>query len=142
MVRVQDQLVRAGPNRAAAAGGRAAARILGDSRKEVLSPMRGDTTQLALDAIYDLFRGVGGMHPSVGDLQHEFNRQGNSSLDAVQVVRHIPPTLLKPLPIAAGYPAPAERLILTVEGIERCAGSGQDIENFVIAIKWLARQAD
>src|ERR1035438_5318199 len=40
------------------------------------------------------------------------------------------------------YPAPTEKLILTIEGIERCAGSGEDIENFLITLKLLVRWTD
>jgi hypothetical protein len=46
------------------------------------------------------------------------------------------------LPITVGYPPPTERLILTAEGIERCTGGSEDIENFLTAVKWLAKRAD
>jgi len=49
---------------------------------------------------------------------------------------------LKPLSSTDGYPGPSEKVILTAEGIERCAGSAEDIVNLVIAIKWLARLAE
>jgi len=104
--------------------------------------MRGDMTQQVLELIYGLFYGSGGIWPTLGDLQRALNRRGNSGVDAVHLVQHIPAMLLKPVPCANAYPAPTEKLILTVEGIERCAGSGQDIENFIIAVKWLARRAE
>jgi hypothetical protein len=68
--------------------------------------MRGDMTQQALDLTYGLFRDSGGTYPTVRELQREFNRQGNSGVDAVQVVRRIPLTLLKPLFSVNGSPAP------------------------------------
>jgi hypothetical protein len=104
--------------------------------------MRGDKTQQVLQLVYDLFCGSGGTWPVLGDLQRALNRQDNSGVDAARIVQRIPATLLKPLSSTDGYPAPSEKVILTAEGIERCAGSAEDIANLVIAIKWLARLAD
>ena len=57
-------------------------------------------------------------------------------------MQRIPATLLKPLDNTGGYPVPSEKVILTAEGIERCAGSAEDVSNLVIAVKWLARVVD
>lgn len=100
--------------------------------------MRGDRTQKVLQLVYDLFCNNGGTWPTLGDLQRTLNRQ-RSSEDAALIVRSIPATLLKPLRSTDGYPAPSEMIILTAEGIERCKGSAEDIDNLVIAVKWLAR---
>jgi hypothetical protein len=54
----------------------------------------------------------------------------------------VPPTFLNPLSNVNTYPALTEKLILTIEGIERCAGSGEDIENFLITLKLLVRWTD
>lgn len=104
--------------------------------------MRGDRTQQVLQLVYDLFYGSGGTWPVLGDLQRALNHQGNSGMDAARIVQRIPATLLKPLSSTDGYPAPSERVILMAEGIERCAGSAEDITNLVIAVKWLARLAE
>lgn len=98
-------------------------------------------TQQVLQTTYDLFYGSGGNWPVLGDVQRELNRRNSRSLDAARIVRRIPATLLKPLRSADGYPSPTERLVLTVEGIARCVGSGEDIENFLTAVRWLAKRA-
>jgi hypothetical protein len=104
--------------------------------------MRGDKRQQVLQTVYDRFYGSGGTWPTLGYLQRTLNRQSNSNLDAVQIVQHIPKSLLKVLPPVNGYPAPTTKLILTIEGIERCSGSGEDIRNFIKAVTWLAGRAD
>jgi hypothetical protein len=104
--------------------------------------MRGDITQQFLQLVYDLFYGSGGTWPVLGDLQRALNRQGNSDMDAALLVQRIPASLLKPLSSRDGYPAPSEKVVLTGEGIERCAGSAEDIANLVIAVRWLARLAE
>jgi len=96
-------------------------------------------TQQVLQLVYNLFYESGGTWPALGDLQRALNRQGNGSEDAALIVQRIPAALLKPLRTTDGYPAPSEKVILTAEGIERCAGSAEDIDNLVIAMKWLAR---
>jgi hypothetical protein len=96
-------------------------------------------TQRVLQLIYDLFYGSGGVWPELRDLQRALNRQCHSGVDAGRIVRCIPATLLKPPRSVEDYPAHSERLILTAEGIERCAGSSEDVTNLVIAVKWLAR---
>jgi hypothetical protein len=98
--------------------------------------------QQVLQHVYDLFYGSGGTWPALGDLQRALNRQGNRGVDAAEIVQRTPTTLLKPLISTDGYPAPSERVILTAEGIVRCAGSAEDITNFVIAVRWLARLAE
>jgi hypothetical protein len=112
-----------------------------DGSKKV-GPMRGDMTQQVLQVVYELFYSSGGTWPALGDLQRTLNRQGNGGVDAVWIVQRIPATLLKPLSSCEGYPAPTEKVILTAEGIERCAGSAEDVTNFVIAVRWLARLAE
>jgi len=97
--------------------------------------------QQVLQTIYDLFHGSGGTFPMLGDLQRELNRRNGRSLDAARIVRRIPAALLKPVCYTDGYPAPTAKLVLTVEGIARCVGSGEDVENFVTAVQWLARLA-
>jgi hypothetical protein len=104
--------------------------------------MRGDMTQQVLQLVYDLFYGSGGTWPVLGDIQRALNRQGNRGVDAARIMQRIPATLLKPLSNTGGYPAPSEKVILTAEGIERCARSAEDIANLVIAVKWLARLAE
>jgi hypothetical protein len=104
-------------------------------------PLKAETRQV-LQAIYDLFYGSEGAWPRLGDLQLELSRRYNRKVDAARIVRRIPATLLKPLRYTDDYPAPTERLVLTVEGIARCVGSGEDIENFVTAVRWLARRAE
>jgi hypothetical protein len=104
--------------------------------------MRGNTKQQVLQLVYDLFYQSGGTWPVLGDLQRALNHQGNSGLDAAWIVRHIPRTLLKPLGSAGAYPAPLEKVILTVEGIKRCSRSDEDIANLLIAVKWPARHAE
>ena len=99
-------------------------------------------TQQTLQAIYDLFYDGGGMWPRLGDLQPELNRQGSAGIDAVRAVRRTPAALLKPMRSGNDYPAPSERLLLTAEGVARCAGSEEDVENFLTAVKWLARRAE
>jgi hypothetical protein len=101
-----------------------------------------NTNQEVLQLIYDPFVGNGGRWPTLGDLQRALKRQGNRHVDAFEVVQRIPPTFLNPLSNVNTYPAPTEKLILTVEGIERCTGSGDDIENFLIALKLLVRWTD
>lgn len=98
-------------------------------------------TQQVLQIIYDLFYGSGGTWPGLVDFQRELNRRNGRSLDAARLVQRVPATLLKPLCYTDGYPAPTAKLVLTVEGIDRCVGSGEDIENFVTAVQWLARLA-
>ncbi|MDQ2815012.1 MAG: hypothetical protein M3Z75_24965, partial [Actinomycetota bacterium] len=95
-----------------------------------------------MQLIYDPFAGNGGTWPTLGDLQRALKRQGNRHVDAFEVVQRIPPTFLNPLSNVNTYPAPAEKLILTIEGIERCTGSGEDIENFLITLKLLVRWTD
>lgn len=104
--------------------------------------MRGDMTQQILQLVYDLFYSSGGTWPTLGDLQRALNQRGNYGLDAAWIVQRIPARLLKPSSSSDGYPSPFERVILTAEGIERCFRSGEDIANFVIAVKWLARLAE
>jgi len=102
----------------------------------------GNRNQKVLQLIYDPFVGNGGTWPTLGDLQRALKRQGNRHVDAFEVVQRIPPTFLNPLSNVDTYPAPTEKLILTIEGIERCTGSGEDIENFLIALKLLVRWTD
>jgi hypothetical protein len=102
----------------------------------------GNRNQKVLQLIYDLFCGSGGIWPTLRELQRALKRQGHRNVDAFEVVQRIPATLLKPLPNANTYPAPTEKLILSIEGIERCAGSGEDIENFLITLKLLVRWTD
>jgi hypothetical protein len=104
--------------------------------------MRGDMTQQALDLIYRLFYDSGGIWPTLRDLQRALKRQGHGNVDAFEIVQHIAAKFLEPLPNANTHPAPTEKLILTIEGIERCAGSGEDIENFLITLKLLVRWTD
>ena len=104
--------------------------------------MRKDMTQRVLQLIYDLFCGSGGMWPTLAHLQRALDRQGNSNVDAARVVERIPARLLKPSGSAAGYPASAGQLTLTVEGIRRCTRSDEDIANFMAAVRWLARRAE
>ena len=104
--------------------------------------MRGDMTQQVLQIVYDRFYNDGGVWPTLGYLERELNRQRGRTVDAVRIVQRIPATLLKPLPSRHHYPAPTERLVLTAEGIERCTGSGEDIENLITAVKWLAKMAE
>ena len=104
--------------------------------------MRSSMTQRVLQLVYDLFCSGGGTWPTLGDLQRALSRQVNGTVDAVLVLQRIPVKLLKPFSGANGYPDPSERVILTAEGIERCRGSAEDIANFVIAVKWLARTAE
>lgn len=112
-----------------------------DENKDVGS-MRRDMKQQVLQIVFDRFYGDGGTWPTLGYVQRSLNRQNGSRVDVVRIVQHIPVTLLKPLPIIAAYPRPTEKLILTAEGIERCTGSSEDVENFLTAVKWLARRAD
>lgn len=104
--------------------------------------MRGKTRQQVLQLVYDLFYRSGGTWPVLGDLQRALNHQGNSGLDVAWIVQRIPGKLLKPLGSAGDYPAPLEKVVLTAEGIKRCARSGEDIANLLIAVKWLARLAE
>jgi hypothetical protein len=103
--------------------------------------MRRGMKQQVLQLVYDLFYGSGGTWPALGDLQQKLNRRKNV-VHAARVVQRIPATLLKPLNRTDGYITPCEKVILTAEGIERCAGSAEDIANLVIAVKWLARMAE
>ena len=112
------------------------------SENEDMGSMRRDMTQQVLQIVFDRFYGDGGTWPALGYVQRTLNRQSGSRVDAVRIVQRIPGTLLKPLPITAGYPRPTEKLILTAEGIECCTGSSEDIENFLTAVKWLAKRAD
>jgi hypothetical protein len=98
-----------------------------------------DEAQQVLQFVYDRFFESGGVWPTLRDLQRALNCRRRRSVDAARVVQRIPATLVKPLSSGHGYPAPTEKLILTVEGIERCAGSGEDIENVMTAVKWLAK---
>lgn len=104
--------------------------------------MRGGMRQRVLQLVYDLFCDSGGTWPMLCDLQRALNRQVNGNMDAVLALRRIPATLLKPISSEVGYPNPSERVVLTAEGIERCKGSAEDIANFVIAVKWLARMGE
>jgi len=104
--------------------------------------MRGNMAGQILQLIYDRFYDDGGVWPTLGYLQRALNRQSANRIDAARIVQRVPAALLKPLPSANGYPAPTERLVLTAEGIERCIGSGEDIENFIAAIKWLVKMAE
>jgi hypothetical protein len=104
--------------------------------------VRDGLTQIVLQLGYEKFCASGGTWPVLGDVQRDLNRGGNGSADAAQIVQRIPVTFLKPLGITDGYPAPFEEVILTAEGIERCVGSAEDIDNLVIAVKWLARRAE
>lgn len=104
--------------------------------------MWGNRNQKVLQLIYDLFVGNGGTWPTLGDLQRALKRQGNRHVDAFEVVQRFPLTFLNPLSNVNTYPAPSEKLILTIEGIERCTGSGEDIENFLITLKLLVRWTD
>jgi hypothetical protein len=101
--------------------------------------------QRVLQIIYDSFYATGGKWPSRVYLERELNRQSDRRLDVVDVVKilqHIPPALLKPVSGAAGDLAPAEKLVLTLEGIARCSRSRDDVENTLAAVKWLARRAE
>ena len=102
--------------------------------------MRRDRIQQVLQTVYDHFYATGGTWPSLGHLQRMLNRQYNRRIDAVQVLQHISPTLLKPL--STGFPVPGEKLVLTLQGIARCSGSGDDVENSLTAVRWLARRAE
>lgn len=104
--------------------------------------MWGNRNQEVLQLIYDSFVGNGGTWPTLGDLQRALKRQGKRHADAFEVVQRIPLTFLNPLSNFDTYPAPTEKLILTIEGIERCSGSGEDIENFLITLKLLVRWTD
>jgi hypothetical protein len=95
-------------------------------------------TQRVLQLIYDFFYGSGGIWPTLADLQQALNRQGGSKVDAARVIRHVPATLLRPLNNSDSYPSATNKLILTAEGVNRCAGSDKDIANFLKAVAWLA----
>lgn len=97
--------------------------------------------QQALQTVYDLFYGSGAW-PGLSDLQVELNHRNRRSVDAARIVQPIPAALLKPLHYTDGYPVPTERLVLTIEGIARCVGGGEDTGNFVTAVRWLARRAE
>lgn len=102
--------------------------------------MRREMIQQVLQIVYDHFYATGGTWPSLGYLQRTLNRQNDRRIDASQIVRRIPPTLLKQL--SSAYPAPTELLILTLEGIKRCSGSLDDVENSLTAVNWMARWAE
>jgi hypothetical protein len=102
--------------------------------------LRNDARQ-ALQLVYDDFYDSGGVWPTLGDIQRTLNRESVDRVNALRIVRRIPPRLLKPLPGEDPYPALSERLVLTAEGIKRCKGSSEDVENFMTAIKWLAKMA-
>jgi hypothetical protein len=52
------------------------------------------------------------------------------------------PVLLKSFSSSVGYPALTEKVVLTFAGMERCSGSGEDIENTLTAVKLLSRRAE
>jgi hypothetical protein len=101
--------------------------------------MRSGMTQRVLQFVYDFFYGNGGTWPALADLQRFFDRQGKN-VNTAQIVQRIPATLLLPVPSTDGYVSPAAKLMLTVEGIERCARSGEDIKNFVAVVDSLAER--
>lgn len=92
-----------------------------------------------LQRIYGLFDGAGGRWPSLRELKLALIHDGIDDVDAVRIVRHIPPELMKPLSHRNGYRAMHEELVLTAEGINICMGSFEDIDNLVSATRWLAR---
>jgi hypothetical protein len=104
--------------------------------------MRRHMTQQVLQIVYDRFCSDGGVWPTLGCLQRELNRQSGNTVDAVRILQGIPASLLNSLPGTHHYPAPIERLVLTAEGIARCTGSGEDIENLVTAVKWSAKNLE
>lgn len=103
--------------------------------------MRTGMTQRVLQLSYDRFYADGGEWPTFGYLHRALSRQAGTDVDVARIVRQVSPKLLKPLRSTDGYPAPAEKLLLTVEGIKRCRGSEDDIANFVLAVRWLGRRA-
>lgn len=98
--------------------------------------------QRVLQLIYNFFHGSGGVWPSLRDLQRALRRRGGNDVEAIRIVQHIPARLLKPLRSPDGCQTPNGELVLTAEGVKRCAGSSEDIANLVIAVKWLARRAE
>lgn len=96
--------------------------------------------RLARQLIYDSFSGGGGKWQTLGELQQDLTRHVGANVDAARIVRRIPATQLKPLSTSNGYPAADEELILTAEGIDKCAKSGEDIANLLAAVRGLGRQ--
>ncbi len=88
-----------------------------------------------LQIVYNWFREHGGEWPTFDYVERWLNRYRQR--DAAEVVLHIPPAYMKPMRYIDGRPAPEEPMVLTLAGVKRCQGSGDDVDNFVSAIQWI-----
>jgi hypothetical protein len=94
--------------------------------------------QEVLQVVYNWFREHGGEWPDFDYIERWLNRYGRP--DAVQVIRRLPDTLLKPLNYVDGRPEHGAKMVLLLEGVRQCRGSDDDIYNFIAALRWLVER--
>lgn len=85
------------------------------------------------------FRELGGEWPTVNHVERQLG--GLDDEEMMRLLGSVPGALLKPLESTGAPLSPGERLILTIGGVSQCAGSHDDIENFLNAVRWLSGQA-
>lgn len=90
-----------------------------------------------LQTIYDRFRDKG-KWPAFSLVDRELRRAG--IVDPLAIMDSIPQNMLVRYRPGFGQPAPNDQLRLRLKGISQCAGSTDDVNNFVRLLPWLAKK--
>jgi hypothetical protein len=91
-----------------------------------------------LQLVYNEFR-EHNTWPRFGSLDRRVARY-REPWNLAEVIRTLPPGFLLPLWSGSVPPRPDAEMRLTIDGVSTCQGSSQDIELFLVSLRWIARR--